>query len=436
MHIAADLHIHSRYSRATSKGLDVAELACWARRKGVSILGTGDFTHPAWREEIRSKLIEDGSGLLRLRPGSALPTHQTDTSQIGMFGHAEAQERSDADFIVSDVRFLLSSELSTIYSHNGKTRKIHHVFLAPDLATADAISEALIKKKANIFSDGRPILGLTSEELCDLVFSINPDCQLIPAHIWTPWFSVFGSKSGYDSLEECYGSFTKKILALETGLSSDPPMNWRWSYLDGYTLVSNSDAHSANKIARECNVFEVAAGADLSYRMLADMIQTGDPDVFRYSVEFYPEEGKYHWDGHRACQVRWKPEETAAHAGICPVCGQEVTIGVSNRVNELADRPEGYTPTKRVPVKHVVPLEEILASVLESGRTSKKVQGVYDALVDEIGSELAVLISTDVQEISAFSGERIGRAVELMRQGKVNVNPGYDGEFGRVEVAI
>ncbi len=431
--LAADLHIHSRFSRATSRTLTLSELWQSARTKGLSILGTGDFTHPAWRKEMHEQLEDDGSGLLRLKPEFQVFTI---AGQEKLFAEGSAGGSADVSFVVEAPRFILSCELSTIYSHNGKTRKVHHVFLAPDLRTADAVSDALKTHGINITSDGRPMMGLTSQQLCEIVFSANPDCQLIPAHIWTPWFSVFGSKSGYDALEECYGPYTDKILALETGLSSDPEMNWRCSQLDRFTLVSNSDAHSASKLARECNVFAAKDISVLTYGRLTAMIKRGDPSEFLYTAEFYPEEGKYHFDGHRVCEICWSPEETKAHKGICPKCGQTVTVGVSSRVDILSDRPIGFTPAGRPGVRHIVPLNELIASAFGLSVTSKKTAALRKTLIDEYGSELRVLLDVAPLTIGQFAGENMGTAITKMRSGDVQKTPGYDGEFGKVVVSL
>ncbi|OIP96735.1 hypothetical protein AUK40_04560 [Candidatus Wirthbacteria bacterium CG2_30_54_11] len=430
---AVDLHIHSRFSRATSKSLTLPELFHSARAKGISVLGTGDFTHPAWRREMHEQLQDDGSGLLRLKKEFQAVSS---VGQTELFSGSGGIGLSGQSFVVDDVRFILTCELSTIYSHNGRTRKVHHVFLAPDLRRADAVSEALQARGINITSDGRPMMGLTSQELCEVVFTACPDCQLIPAHIWTPWFSVFGSRSGYDTIEECYGPYTEKILALETGLSSDPEMNWRCSQLDRFTLVSNSDAHSAVKLARECNVFAASALSDLTYGRLVEMIRKGDPAEFLFTAEFYPEEGKYHYDGHRVCEVCWSPEETRKHGGICPRCHQGVTVGVSSRVDELSDRPVGYVPSNRPGVRHIVPLDELIASEFHMSATSKKTAALRRALTEEYGSELRVLLDADTDEISAFAGVNMGSAIRKMRSGEVEKSPGYDGEFGKVIVSV
>ncbi len=431
MLIAADLHIHSRYSRATSSDLTLPNLAFWAKRKGIAVVGTGDFTHPKWREEMRSQLREDGTGLLQLQASfNVLPAV---TAQAAMFS-ANAAASAQENFLPEAVRFVLTTELSTIYTENGKTRKVHHVFLAPDLDTIDRISHELERRKFNIASDGRPILGMTSKELCALIFDINPRSELIPAHIWTPWFSVFGSKSGYDTLAECYGEFTPKILALETGLSSDPPMNWRLSALDKYTLVSNSDAHSASKLGREANVFDVTSLSELTYDRLVDWIRRGNTERFKYTIEFFPEEGKYHYDGHRACGICWAPQETKAHGGICPVCGNPLTLGVCYRVDDLADRPAGFQNKARIGFRSTVPLSEVIGAVLGVGPASAKVQRQYDLLVDGLGSEFAVLLEAAPSAIAKLVGEPIAAGIIRMRRGDIELSPGYDGEFGKVMV--
>jgi len=409
MKYIADLHIHSKYSIATSKQLDPEHLDLWARIKGITVVGTGDFTHPKWTAELEEKLVPAEPGLWRLAA-----EHQL-TDEIPLMG---------AD---RPVRFLLSSEISTIYKRGDKTRKVHHVILAPDFETVEKIQTRL-GKIGNITSDGRPILGLDSRDLLEIALEANPEIFFIPAHIWTPWFSALGDKSGFNSIEECYGDLSEHIFAIETGLSSDPAMNWRCSFLDKYTILSNSDAHSPEKLGREGNLLDT----DLSYPALREAIRTGDH--FHGTVEFYPEEGKYHHDGHRKCNVSLTPAETEAHGGLCPACGKPVTVGVLNRVWQLADREDGKKRKKRHPFRSLIPLKEVLGEILNVGPSSKKVARHYHALVDQCGSEFDVQLHLPLDQIRATGGEIMAEAVERMRTGRVHVTAGYDGEFGVIKV--
>ncbi|MBF0528318.1 MAG: UvrD-helicase domain-containing protein, partial [Deltaproteobacteria bacterium] len=396
----ADLHIHSRFSRATARNLNLPTLDWWAGRKGIKVLGTGDLTHPQWLAEIEEHLLAAEEGLFRLRPEYAQP------------GGGQA-------------RFMLSGEISCIYKKNGRVRKIHSVILMPDLASARRLNTKL-ETIGNIKSDGRPILGLDVRNLLALCLEASPEAFLIPAHIWTPWFSLLGSQSGFDTLEECFEDLTDQITALETGLSSDPPMNWRLSALDRFVLVSNSDAHSPDKIGREANLFN----SDLSY---PDMIRAmKGRGGFGGTIEFYPEEGKYHLDGHRKCQVCLEPEETQGHAGICPVCGRPVTVGVMNRVIELADRPKGIRPSSAPPYHSLVPLTEVLAEVLDQGPNTKRVAEIYEHLLNVLGPELGILREISLSDIRQAGGDLIAEAVDRMRRGQIQARPGYDGEFGWV----
>ncbi len=328
MKLVADLHLHSHYSRATSKDLTFEHLARWAQLKGVHIVGTGDIAHPGWLQEMRAKLEPAEDGLFRLKEE-----------------YVAAVREQIPPACQGTVRFMLAGEISNIYKRHDAVRKVHNVIFAPTLEAVEKIQFAL-EKIGNIRSDGRPILGLDSRDLLEIVLNVDPRCYLIPAHIWTPWFSLLGSKSGFDSVEECFGDLTPHIFALETGLSSDPPMNWRVAALDRYTLVSNSDAHSPQKLAREATLFDT----ELTYDALFHALQTGDSRTFRGTVEFFPEEGKYHLDGHRKCGIRWEPPITLAHNGICPVCGKGVTVGVMHRVETLADQPVGPSPAPCTPL--------------------------------------------------------------------------------------
>lgn len=406
MFFYADLHIHSRYSRATSKSCNLEELALWAQKKGLSVISTGDFTHPAWFSEIKEKLIPDGDGAYKLRP------------------EIERNVLKSS----SPVRFVLSVEISTIYKKGDKTRKVHHVIFAPNLETAGIFRKKL-DTIGNINSDGRPILGLDSRDLLEIALESGKDTFLIPAHIWTPWFSVLGSKSGFDSIDECYGDLSEHIFAVETGLSSDPEMNWTVSSLDKYRLVSNSDAHSPSKLAREATVFDTTP----DYYGIMNALKTGSGYVG--TVEFFPEEGKYHEDGHRKCGVCLTPAETQKYGGICPVCNKPLTIGVLNRVNELADRKIGeFKPETAGKVYSLVPLQEILAEINNVGVQSKKVVWEYETLIEKLGSELSILQAAPVDEISKAHSPLLAEAIERLRKGQVIKHAGYDGEYGVIRL--
>lgn len=397
-----DLHIHSKYSRATSKSCNLEELAIWAKKKGLSLIGTGDFTHPAWFAEIQDKLVPSGKGTFRLK--------REIEKQIG-----------------ASVKFILTVEISTIYKKWDKTRKVHHVVFMPNLETAQNFRQKL-DAIGNIKSDGRPILGLDSRNLLETVLESGEDGYIIPAHIWTPWFSVLGSKSGFDSIEDCYGDLSEHIFAVETGLSSDPEMNWHVSKLDKFRLVSNSDAHSPSKLAREATVFTT----EPDYYSIMNALKTGDG--YCGTVEFFPEEGKYHEDGHRKCGVCLTPEETKKLNGICPVCGKPMTIGVLYRVNELSDRFGEVTPPPTAGnVFSLVPLQEILSEIMNVGPASKSVVYEYERLINKFGSELSILQDIPTDEISKAS-TLLGEGVSRLREGKVIKHAGYDGEYGVIRL--
>jgi uncharacterized protein (TIGR00375 family) len=412
MRFHADLHVHSKYSRATSRDLDLEHLAAWAARKGIGVVGTGDFTHPAWRAELKEKLVPAEAGLFRLRPEIE-----------------QAVVRELPAACQTPVRFMLSVEISTIYKKSEKTRKIHHLIYAPDFATVDRIAERLARI-GNIASDGRPILGLDSRDLLEIALTSSPDAYFIPAHIWTPWFAALGSQSGFDSIKECYGDLADHIFAVETGLSSDPPMNWRLSMLDRYRLVSNSDAHSPGKLGREATTFDCA----MDYFTIRNALQTGQGYVG--TVEFFPEEGKYHLDGHRKCGVKLSPRETLAQGGRCPVCGGAMTIGVLHRVEALADRSEedAVPPTTAGEVSNLVPLPEVLGELVASGPASKTVERGYGKLLATLGSELAILQSVPVEDIARSDSSLLAEAIARLRAGHVIRDAGYDGEYGVIRL--
>lgn len=403
----ADFHIHSRYSMATSKFLTPEYLDLWARKKGIHILGTGDFTHPLWREELKEKLEPAEPGLYKLKPRLRL---------------AEIPSGS------FDPRFIVSGEISTIYKKNGRTRKVHSLILLPGLDVADRLSGEL-EKIGNIHSDGRPILGLDCHDLLDMALTIYPEAMYIPAHIWTPHFSVFGAFSGFDSMEECFEELTPHIHAVETGLSSDPPMNWSVPSLSRYQLISNSDAHSPSKLGREATL--LATG--LSYREIYNAIQTGKG--LAGTLEFFPQEGKYFMDGHRKCGVCLTPEEAVKLNGICPVCGKKLTTGVLHRIQELAalSEPAKIPVTKR-PFESISPLPELIAASMELSSSSVKVNRVYEKLLNELGNEFFLLRAADTNEIAKLSSEAIAASITRLRCGKIRWNPGFDGQFGTMKL--
>ncbi len=400
MRTITDLHIHSRFSRACSPDLTVPNLARWARRKGIDLLGTGDFTHPDWLAELERDLFE-------VAPGT--------------YEHSAEH----------GTRFVLSSEVACIYKRGGKVRRVHLVLLAPDFAAVHKIRAALEKLGKNLKADGRPILGMDSVDLLHLIQDADSRCLLIPAHVWTPWFAIFGSESGFDSISECFGDDTKHIHAIETGLSSDPAMNWRLSQLDDLLILSHSDAHSLRNLGREADVFDLE---ERTYGALHAAIVGRDKDRLLETIEFFPEEGKYQLDGHRLCSVRWTPKETIRHKGACSVCGKQVTVGVLARVEALADRPEGEKPKDAVPFRSIVPLEQVIGEALGVGPASKKVQQVYMHLTDRVGSEFAVLLDIPIPQIVAEAGERVAEAVRRVRIGELTVLGGYDGQYGTVRI--
>ena len=399
MRIIADLHIHSPYARAVSKEMTLDNLDIWAKLKGITVMGTGDFTHPQWMKEIKSRLEPAESGLYKIKGKS------------------------------QGTRFLLTVEISSIYSKGGKTRRIHNLIFCPSIESAEKINKTL-GFLGNIKSDGRPILGLDAKELAKIVFDIDEQCMVVPAHAWTPWFSVFGSMSGFDSLEECFEEYTPYIYAIETGLSSDPEMNWRVSGLDNIALISNSDSHSLKRIGREANVLE----CPLSYHGIMDAIKSHDQKRFLFTVEFYPEEGKYHYDGHRLCKFSSMPEETKKLNNLCPSCGKGMTIGVMNRVDVLADRALGKKPRSVIPFKRMVPLDEIIGESFGMGVASKKVVAAYKELVAAIGTEFSVLIDADFSDIGKAATPEIVEGIKRVREGRLHIKPGYDGEYGTVKI--
>lgn len=408
MRVISDLHVHSRYSRAVSRDLDLEGLDAWAFKKGVDLVGTGDFTHPGWFRDIKSRLVQDSGGFYSLTTKGR-------------------------------TRFALTSEISCIYSKGGKTRRIHSVLVAPSIEAVELFNQQL-KKVGKLESDGRPILGLDVERLLGMALDTSPDFIFIPAHIWTPWFSMFGSESGFDSVEECFGGLASKITAVETGLSSDPPMNWRLSQLDKCQIVSFSDAHSLPNLGREATVFEMP---ELTFKHLQSALRGGanaDSQISE-TIEFYPEEGKYHWDGHRACHISYAPSETKKRQGICPVCKKELVVGVLHRVDALADRPEGFKPSTpsfdgagRPPFRSLVPLQEIIAEAFDVGKQSKSVQSEYERLISALGSEFSILLDKTFDEIASIAPPNIVEAIRRVRERRLKIEPGFDGVFGQVKI--
>ncbi len=414
MKFIADLHIHSKFSRATSKDATFDSMACWARIKGIPLIATGDFTHPEWLFLMKEKLEPAGNGFLRFKNG----IHPQENPYLQAFSES-----------ASEVSFILSTEISFIYSKQGKIRKIHLLVLAPDFESVEKINNKL-SAIGNLRSDGRPILGLDVKPFLKIIADTCPRCVVIPSHIWTPWFSLFGANSGFDSIEECFEEMTPFIFALETGLSSDPAMNARWSALDRFTLVSNSDAHSPAKIGRESNVFD----GDFSYEGIVGALRGKGPSRFLHTVEFFPEEGKYHFDGHRKCGVVLSPRESLAHNDICPKCGKKLTIGVMHRVEELADRgPDDDIPV-RTPYTNLIPLNEIIAEALGKTPECQSVWGVYFRFIHEFGDEFRVLTEVPVSDLARLQPERVSQGIDRMRQGRVKIVPGHDGFYGVVRL--
>jgi len=401
MRFIADLEVHSPYARAVSPQMTLENLALWAKKKGILVLGTGDITHPLWFQEIKTKLEPGEPGLFRLR-GSDLET-----------------------------RFLLSGEVSCIYSKAGKVRRVHHLVYFPTLEAAEK-ANARLGWIGNLKADGRPMLGLDSKELLKIVLDASPESALIPAHIWTPWFGLLGSKSGFDSLEACFDELAPQVFAIETGLSSDPPMNWRVPFLDEKAIISGSDAHSLHRLGREAMLFDT----ELSYRAIMEAIRHSQCQEFVATVEFFPEEGKYHYDGHAACGVRLTPQETKREAGHCPRCGKQVTVGVMARVEELAapNRPLGFAPAWGKKYYNFVPLDEVIAATLGVRTNSKAVWRAYDAVIQSLGSEFNALLFASEDTLRSQIHPGIAEGLIRMRNGKVKIEAGYDGTYGKVSL--
>ncbi len=412
MRVIADIHNHSRFSRACSPELTLPNLEKWGRIKGTNLLTTADFTHPVWIKECEEQLQDLGNGFYFLKKEYSLEPNRSDK-----------------------IYFLFTTELSFIYKKGDKTRRVHEVVLAPSLQAVKKLNKELEERGFNLRADGRPILGVSDRDFLELIKTIDEGFELIPAHIWTPWFSLFGSKSGFDSVEECFEDMSKYIFALETGLSSDPPMNWRLSQLDPYILVSNSDSHSLKNIGREANVFEIEE-KDFSYSEFIRILKEKDIKKFLYTIEFFPEEGRYHFDGHRECGVVLKPSETMKLKGICPKCKKPLTIGVDYRVEELADRPEGYVAKDKPGYKKLIELDKVIAQSLGvKGRESKAVMNVYWQMIKQFGSELNILLDVSVDEMKEKGVDvRVVEGIKRLRENKFHINPGYDGVYGEITI--
>ena len=392
MTLAADLHIHSKYSNSTSPQMELPMLSHWAKRKGIDLLGTGDCTHPNWLDTLSSELHERNHGI----------------------------------YSYDGVSFMVTGEVSLVWKHDGKGRRIHLVLLVPSLDDAVRIHEAL-SPRGNLVYDGRPMLGLSAHDFCEIVWEVSPDTLLIPAHVWTPWYAVFGAKSGFDSLDACFGEFTDRIYAIETGLSSDPPMNRRVSALDHLRLISCSDAHSPAKLAREATLFDMK---ELSFETISHALKTGEG--YAGTFEFYPQEGKYHYDGHRACGISWSPDQSMAADDICPVCGKTLTIGVLHRVENLADRAEPELGD--VPFRSLIPLAEIISQAIGVGVGSKAAAKIYEAMLDRHGTELDILLEHSLDKLATGTPERVLEGIAKMRSGDIAIEPGYDGVYGKVKI--
>ncbi len=413
MKFYTDLHLHSFYSRATSKNLNLEHLHLWAQIKGIDVVGTADFVHPGWMKELEQKLEPAEEGFFKLKPKYV----KTTQDQVPKACRA-------------DVRFTLTVEISNIYKRLDRVRKVHNLLYAPHFKAAKKIQSRL-DAIGNIKSDGRPILGLDSRDLLEITLESDPLSYLVPAHIWTPWFSALGSKGGFDRIEDCFGDLTKHVFAVETGLSSDPLMNWRLKQLDPYVLVSNSDAHSPAKLAREATIFDT----EFSYRGIYNALSDPKNKGLKGTLEFFPEEGKYHYDGHRDCKTRLHPQETKNHQGLCPVCGKPVTVGVMARVEELADRPEGQKSKRWRPYFNLIPLPEVIASARGVvGSNGKAVQAVFFQLLSELGNELYILQDAPIADIERVAGDMVAQGVKRMREGKVDIKAGFDGEYGKINL--
>lgn len=438
MELIADLHLHSRFSRAVSQKMNLINMYIYGKKKGINLLTVADFTHPIWFKEIKNQLEEVGSGIYKIRNKEEID-HENNFDNKAYIGPY----------------FFLSVEIASIYSENGKVHKIHNLIFAPDFSVAEKINKTLMSSGFNLASDGRPILGLSARNLYDLLLSIDKNIIIIPCHIWTPWFSMYGSKSGYDHLDDCFGDYSKYIYAVETGLSSDPNMNWRIKDLDGRSIVSSSDAHSLEKMAREATVFKTLGKGKFSEISYSDMVSAFKQDKsgkleISYTIEFYPEEGKYHYTGHRLCHVSYSPEEVKKKGKICPVCKRELTVGVMDRVEDLATSTDSSVfekdrngvvwvkdkNGKRPPYVSIVPLLEIIREALGVASISNKVTEIYDKLINNLAPEFEILLRTPLSDIEKVSGENVADAIDKVRTRNLTIEPGFDGEFGKVVIEI
>jgi len=395
MAFIVDFHIHSKYSRATARDMDIPHLDKMAKIKGINLVGTGDFTHPLWLNELERTLTCENDGIYK-------------------FG---------------DTLFILTAEVSNIFYKNGINRKIHNLIFAPDFTIVKKINRKLARF-GDLYSDGRPILKMEAKDLVEMILGISEKIFIVPAHIWTPWFSLFGANSGFNSIEECFGEYTKYIYALETGLSSDPAMNWRVSSLDRFTLISNSDAHSPSKLGREANVFSGKVG----YGEIKEILKEKDNKRFLYTIEFFPQEGKYHYDGHRRCNICLSPEESRDYKNICPKCKQKLTIGVMHRIESLGDREKDFIPSSIIPFKNLIPLPEIIAEALNQGVNTKAVMETYKEIIQRLGGELKILLEIPEEELSRSISPKIAEGIMRVRQGKVKIKCGYDGVYGEISI--
>ncbi len=400
MEIVADLHIHSRYSAATSEDMRISTLAYYGKIKGLHLIGTGDALHPKWLQELEEELLPEGNGLYVSRRVADSP------------------------------KFMVTVEVATVFEYKGKSRRIHHLILLPSLDEAKQLAD-LLKTQGNIAQDGRPTFNITAAELLDITTSLSKQIEVIPAHIWTPWWSLFGSVSGFNLVEECYQDKADEVHALETGLSSDPLMNWRLSRLDKYLLVSNSDSHSPlpHRLGREANVFELT---ELSFSEVVNALRRSGRSRLKYTIETYPQYGKYHWTGHRMCNVSMSPQEALKVNCICPKCGKKMTLGVEQRVEELADRPLGYRPQNAPDFKYMLPLAEIISSVLGTSTFTKTVQSKYNTLIEAFGNEFNAAFNAPYSEISRLVGPEVASAIKAVRENRVRIKPGFDGVYGEI----
>jgi uncharacterized protein (TIGR00375 family) len=398
----ADFHIHSHFSMATSRELSPEKLDYWAAIKGLKVIGSGDFTHPGWQAELKEKLEPAEDGLFRLK---------------------EAYRLNGG----GGTRFMLTAEISNVYKKEGKARRVHNILFAPDFTTVEKIA-AELSKIGNLASDGRPILKLDSRDLLEIVLEASPDGALVPAHIWTPWYSMLGNKSGFDNIKECFGDLSEHIFAVETGLSSDPPMNRRCDFLDNVTLISNSDAHSPEKLGREANIIN----CKLSYLAIMDAIKKGAAPEFLGTIEFFPQEGKYYFDGHRKCGISLSPQEARAYNFLCPVCGKRITSGVLHRVEQLASRSETYSHPQQPLFYSFISLKDILSAVLKSGINSKRISTAYSEIIKNGLSELDILLNLPQNDLNLLLNDQLTQAIMNIRKGKVKIAEGFDGKFGEI----